>query len=32
MDRGRGGLAIGVGGEGRVGEVIAAVGGTDELR
>lgn len=32
MDRGRGGLAIMEGGEERVGEVIAAVGGADELR
>lgn len=32
IDRGRGGLAIGAGGEGRVGEVLAAVGGDDEPR
>lgn len=31
MDRGRGGLAIGAGGEGRMGEVLAIVGGTDEV-
>lgn len=31
MDRGRGGLAIGAGGEGRVGEVLAVVGGTNEV-
>lgn len=32
MDRGRGGLANGAGEEGRVGEVMAAVGGIDEWR
>lgn len=32
MDRGRGGLAIGAGEEERVGEVMAAMGGTEEWR
>lgn len=32
VDRGRGGLAIRARGEERVGEVIAVVGGIDELR
>lgn len=32
MDRGRGGLAIRVGGEERVEEVIAVVGGHDDFR
>lgn len=31
MDRGRSGLAIGAGGEGRMGEVLAAVGGMDKV-
>lgn len=31
-DRGREGLAIGAGGEGRVGEVIEVVGGIDDFR
>lgn len=32
MDRGRGGLAIGAGDKERVGEVIAVVGGYDDIR
>lgn len=32
IDRGRGGLAIGAGGERRAGEALAVVGGVDEAR
>lgn len=32
VDRGRGGLAIGAGGEERVGEMIVVVGGHDDFR